>query len=389
MSRFLSRVLGDEFRVATAADGHEALQLAEALRPDVVVTDVMMPRLGGEGLLAALRERPPLADTPVLVLTAREDDALRVRLLAAGAQDFVVKPFLPEELRVRARNLARVKRARDLLEAELATRGRGLEDAARELARRARELEIALDAARVAREQAERASKTKSVFLGMASHELRTPLTAMRLTIEALATGREPLTPRQREAVGRIDQASRRLLALVESLLEYTRVESGKLVVHPERFDLAALAAEVVGEALPLAQRKLLALEAAPAPPALPPVESDPRLVRIVLVNLVVNAVRYTDAGSVRVSVAHSVEGHAVEVEDTGPGLTPEELGRIFEPFEQGGAAARKAQGVGLGLTLVKGIVEALGGTIDVRSRPGRGSTFRVTLPPRRQAPAA
>jgi signal transduction histidine kinase len=388
MSRLVAGLLGEEFRVETAADGVEALQLAEALRPDVVVADVMMPKLGGEGLLAALRERPALAGTPVLVLTAREDEALRVRVLAAGAQDFVVKPFLAEELRVRTRNLARVRRARDLLEAELATRGRDLEEAARELARRKRELEVALDAARVAREQAERASKTKSVFLGMASHELRTPLTAMRLSVEGLAAGRERLSARQREAVRRIDLASRRLLSLVESLLEYTRVESGRLVVKPERFDLAALAAEVVDEALPHAQRKLLALELAPPPAELTPAVTDPRLVRIVLVNLVVNAIRYTEAGGVRVTVGEEAAGHLLEVEDTGPGLTREEQDRIFEPFEQvGGEAARKAQGVGLGLTLVKGIVEALGGTIALRSEPGHGSTFRVTLPPR-PAPA-
>jgi signal transduction histidine kinase len=209
----------------------------------------------------------------------------------------------------------------------------------------------------------------------------------MRLSIDALATEREPLSARQRDFVRRIDQASRRLLSLVESLLEYTRVESGRIIVRPERFELAALAAEVVDEALPHARRKLIALELAPPPP-LPAAETDPRLVRIVLVNLVVNAVRYTEAGSVRVSVGQAADGHFFEVEDTGPGLTPQELGRIFEPFEQlAGGAASKAQGAGLGLTLVKGIVEALGGEIDVRSQPGRGSTFRVTLPPRPAAP--
>jgi signal transduction histidine kinase len=384
MSRFIAGVLAGEFRVTTASDGAEALRQAEALPPDVVVTDVMMPRLGGEGLVTALRQRPALERTPVLVLTAREDDALRVRLLGAGAQDYVTKPFLGEELRARTRNLARAKRVRDLLEAELATRGKDLEAMAGELARRKRDLEVALDAAQVAREQAERASKTKSVFLGMASHELRTPLTAMRLSVEALLTGRDgPLAPRQREAARRIDQASQRLLSLVESLLEYTRVESGKLVVKPEPCDLAALAAEVVDEVLPHAQRKLLPLELAPHG-VLPPAETDPRLLRLVLVNLVVNAVKYTDAGSVRVAVGHGPAGHHLEVHDTGAGLTPEELARIFEPFEQVGAeGARRAQGVGLGLALVKGIVEALGGGIEVRSAPGRGSVFRVTLPPR------
>jgi signal transduction histidine kinase len=384
MSRFVAEVLARDFRVATARDGEEALQKADALQPDLVVTDVMMPRLGGEGLVAALRERPALAQVPILVLTAREDDRLRVRLLAGGAQDFVVKPFPAEELRVRARNLAAVKRSRDVLEGELAIRGRDLEAAARELARRKRALELALDAAQVARDQAERASKVKSVFLGMASHELRTPLTAMLLAVEVLKAEREaPLAPRQRENVRRIDQAARRLLALVESLLEYTRVESGRLVVKPEPCDLAALAAEVVDEALPQAQRKLLALRVV-APPDLEPLETDPRLVRLVLVNLVVNAVKYTERGEITVAVGAEASGRSVEVRDTGPGIPPEEQRRIFEPFEQLGAGpTRGAQGVGLGLSLVKGVIEALGGKLSISSAPGRGSTFRVTLPER------
>jgi len=384
MSRFVAEVLARDFRVSTARDGEEALQKAEALRPDLVVTDVMMPRLGGEALVAALRERPALAQVPILVLTAREDDRLRVRLLAGGAQDFVVKPFLAEELRVRARNLAAVKRSRDVLEGELAIRGRDLEAAARELARRKRTLELALDAAQVARDQAERASKVKSVFLGMASHELRTPLTAMLLALEVLKAERGgPLAPKQRENVRRIELAARRLLALVESLLEYTRVESGRLVVKPEPCDLGALASEVVDEALPQAQRKLLVLRV-DASPDLGPLETDPRLVRLVLVNLVVNAVKYTERGEITVAVRAEASGRSLEVRDTGPGIPPEEQRRIFEPFEQLGAGpTRTTQGVGLGLSLVKGVVEALGGKLSISSTPGRGSTFRVTLPER------
>jgi signal transduction histidine kinase len=112
-----------------------------------------------------------------------------------------------------------------------------------------------------------------------------------------------------------------------------------------------------------------------------PPLESDPRLVRIVLMNLAVNAVKYTDHGGVRLAVTAGPEGHLLEVKDTGPGIPQEDLPRLFEPFEQLGAAQRRyVSGVGLGLSLVKTIVDALGGRIDVRSSPG-GSTFQVRLP--------
>jgi signal transduction histidine kinase len=383
MSRHVADVLAHEFRVTTAADGEEGLRQAEALRPDVVVSDVTMPRMGGEQLVAALRRDPALSATPIVFLTAREDEALRVRLLRGGASDFVVKPFLPEELRARARNLARVKRSNDVLAGELATRGQDLEAAAREVARRKRDLELAVDTARVAREQAERASQVKSTFLQMASHELRTPLTAMRLSIDLLRADKgRTLTDRQRDHVRRIDDSSRRLLALIESLLEYTRVETGRLVVRPAPVDLRALAAEVVDEVLPQAQKKLLSLELAPAG-AVPAIETDPRLVRLVLLNLVVNAVKYTDSGDVRVEVSHREGRHVLAVQDSGAGIPLADQARIFEPFEQLGAdLSRGAPGVGLGLSLVRGIVDALGGEIRVESAPGKGTTFRVTLPP-------
>jgi len=111
----------------------------------------------------------------------------------------------------------------------------------------------------------------------------------------------------------------------------------------------------------------------------MPPAVTDPRLVRIVLVNLVVNAVKYTEQGAVRVTVRHAARGHVLEVADTGPGIDRAERARIFEPFQQLGAPGT-APGVGLGLSLVRGVVEALGGELSLETEVGRGSTFRVLL---------
>jgi signal transduction histidine kinase len=382
MRQLLADMLSGEFRVEAAADGQEALAKATVLRPDVVVSDVTMPRLGGDALVRELRRRPETADVPVLLVTARADEPLRLRALREGAADFLVKPVLAEELVARARNLAEAKRSRDTLEGALSVRGGGLSDAARELARRARELESALDATRVAREQAERASQVKSVFLGMVSHELRTPLTSLQLSLQRLS--RDPggaLTDAQGDVLRRMRTSVTRLVELVESLLEYTRAETGRLEVRAERFDVAQLAAEVAEELLPQAQQRLLSIGVDPPAGPVPPLESDPRLVRIVLMNLAVNAVKYTDHGGVRLAVTAGPEGHLLEVKDTGPGIPQEDLPRLFEPFEQLGAAQRRyVSGVGLGLSLVKTIVDALGGRIDVRSSPG-GSTFQVRLP--------
>ncbi len=379
LRRQVTEALHPELRVIEAGDGAEALLTAEALHPDVVVADATLPHLGGERLVAELRARPRLRDAAVIVLTAQADEALRASLLRAGASDWVVTPFQPEELRARVGNAVAMKRSREVIELELSQPGGGLEELARELARRKRELELVAESARVAREQAERASEVKSTFLGMLSHELRTPLTSMGLALSALKSARDvPLGDRQRTQVERVERSAARLLGLIEAMLEYTRVESGKLVVRPEKVDLRQLAAEVVEEARPQAQRKLLALDLEAGP--LPPARTDPRLMRLVLVNLVVNAVKYTERGGVKVALRGDQAGHVIEVVDTGPGIPLAEQARIFEPFHQL-AKPGTAQGVGLGLSLVKGVAEALGARLTVESELGRGTTFRVVLP--------
>ncbi|WP_205754910.1 EAL domain-containing protein [Azoarcus sp. DD4] len=126
MRRFIAEVLGDDYHVVTAADGAEALTAALAAPPDLLVTDLMMPRLDGEALVAELRAHPQLARLPVLVLSARGDEALRLKLLAEAVQDYVTKPFSPHELRARVRNLVTMKRARDALQQALASRSEDL-----------------------------------------------------------------------------------------------------------------------------------------------------------------------------------------------------------------------------------------------------------------------
>src|SRR3989442_1330431 len=195
-----------------------ALATAEARCPDLIVTDVMMPRMSGDQLVRALRNRPAFDGVPIVILTARADDELRVRLLRSGAQDYVMKPFLAEELRARVANLVIIKRTREVLQHELASQVSDLEALAAEVTFRKRELRTALDAMRVAREQAEQASRAKSDFLSLVSHELRTPLTAIRTYLHLLERdGAASLLPRQRSIVEKTARSSGRLLALVES----------------------------------------------------------------------------------------------------------------------------------------------------------------------------
>ncbi|WP_162530881.1 ATP-binding protein [Rhodovastum atsumiense] len=379
---FVAAALKSVARTALAGDGKEGLSAAERLRPDLILTDIMMPRMSGDEMVAELRGRGDLADIPVMVLSARADEPLRIRLLQGQVQDYLVKPFAADELRARVANLLQVKRARDLLRAELDSRQENLEELAREVASLNRSLRAAADDMRVARDRAEQASRAKSAFLNMVSHELRTPLTQLELQVGLLRRlFGGTLDEKQQKVLSRTAAAVRRLSHLVGSLLDYSTLQSGRLTVRPERFDLAGLMASACADAaLGADGRDLDVVDETDGD--VPPVVSDPALVRIIVRNLLDNAVKYTGRGKVSARVS-GAGGHVrIEVADTGPGIPAEVQERIFEPFEQLEEVDRKhAPGVGLGLTLVREIAGILGGHVRLVSTPGEGSVFAVELP--------
>jgi signal transduction histidine kinase len=381
MNRFICQTLAGEYRTTSALDGKEGLAQAVALQPDLIVSDVMMPVMGGDELVRRIRHLPRLDATPILLLTAKADEEMRAQLLRSGAQDYVMKPFASEELRARVGSLVATKRARDVLQAELASETRDVEMLARELTIRKRELDTALESARAAREVSERANRLKTNFLTLVSHELRTPITSLLLQVEtALRAGPEEA---EAKSVQRMQVTARRLADLIVSLLDYAAIESGRLDVTVERFDPRALLDEVQQDMEPQARLKDLDLQLF-LPEDVPPLETDRRLLRLVLVNLVANAVKFTERGTVALSLRCAADSHSFEVRDTGPGIPLEDRQRIFEPFEQLEPIRHKHRpGVGIGLTVVRQLVDALGGRIDLESEVGRGSAFRVVLPSR------
>jgi signal transduction histidine kinase len=250
-----------------------------------------------------------------------------------------------------------------------------------ELARRDEEL-------RLLYERGLEAERVRTRLLANVSHELRTPLSALVLQVERMRRDAAELSPHHRDAVARMRSATHRLTGLVDSLLEHARFEAGGISLRPEPVDPARVAAEVIEDLRPQAARKGLALSG-PEPGGPSRVDTDPRLLRLVLLNLVSNAIKFTDAGGVGVSVEAAEGEHRLVVRDTGRGIAPEDQARIFEPFEQLETIARKhTPGVGLGLALVREVVSALGGRISVESAPGEGSTFLVAIPTARRAGA-
>jgi signal transduction histidine kinase len=379
--RLMHAVLAGAYDLAVAADGEQGLELALSTRPDLILTDFNMPKMTGQELLRRLRQEPALEDVPVIVLTGHEDDQLRVDLLRNGAQDFLVKPFSVEELRVRIANLLRVKQARELLQNELQSRERDIGALVAEVAARRAALQAALETAQIARDQAEKASQAKTTFLALVSHELRTPLAVLRLTVDrwrgrSSAAGGGPPSE-----VQRMEAALDRLKSIVDGVIDYTTIQSGRLDPRPERTDLGALIAGLRLEYEPQMETKGLRLEIDIAEEA-KIVTVDPRILRLILSNLVANAVKYTDHGFLQLRAHVANDNLVVTVRDSGRGIDPLDTERIFEPFEHGERIENKSTpGVGLGLALVRDLVAALGGRVTLSSEKGVGSTFTVTLP--------
>jgi signal transduction histidine kinase len=363
-------------RVSVAADGEQALTHIREQGCDLVLLDLEMPRLDGFGVLEALRADPATSRLPVIVITGREDVVAIDRAFAKGASSFIVKPITWRLLNYQIRFVNRAHRA----ERQLLDRVAEVELTQRELERTSSEL---IEASR----GAEKASEAKSQFLAAISHELRTPLNAIIGFAEMLTA--QALGPIGNERYCRYAQDIRdsgaHLLAMINDILELSRIDADQATLHEEEFDPADVIAEALRMVEPQAEAAGLSLSTVIAP-NLPRLTADRRLVRQVLVNLLANAVRFTQAGG-----AVSVHGFSrgaelcMEVHDTGIGIAAEDIPRALERFSQVDARlSRKYDGAGLGLSMAKQFMELHGGTLELESTPGAGTQVRIAFPPSR-----
>ena len=349
MREYLARMLAPHWTVETAVDGEVALTSIRARRPDVVLTDVMMPNLDGFGLVARLRADEATADLPVIVLSARAGEESRIEGLQVGADDYLVKPFSAREL------IARVQ-----VHVSLAQLRRRL-----------------LDRAEEARRAAEDATRAKDEFLAMLGHELRNPLSPIVIAVELMH-----LRGVSSKELSVIERQLKQLMRLVDDLLDVSRITRGKVDLHKERTSIAEVVKRAAETTQPLFQERQqpLALDV----PGDLFVDGDPTRLQQVFANLLTNASKYSDPGT-GVGVSAKPVGDRVEirVRDHGIGIRPEMIERVFDLFvQQPQALDRAAGGLGLGLAIVKNLVASHGGSVRVESDgPGTGSEFIVTLP--------
>ncbi len=234
----------------------------------------------------------------------------------------------------------------------------------------------------VAKDRAEESDRLKSAFLAVMSHELRTPLNSIigftGIVLQGLAG---PLSEEQAKQLGMVQGSARHLLELINDVLDISKIEAGEVEIDPKAFDVREAiekAAQKVGLS---AEKKGLALTVDVAP-EVGRITSDRRRFEQIVVNLVNNAVKFTEKGEVRVECCLSEDRLVTCVKDTGIGIKPEDLGKLFEAFRQlGDGLSRPQEGTGLGLSICKKLVALLGGGIRVESKPGEGSVFTFTLP--------
>jgi len=354
---YIAGCLTDEYLLIKARDGRDGLEKVHKFKPDLVISDVMMPNMNGYQLCTAMKSDPTVNHIPVILLTSKASLEDKITGLEAGSDDYIAKPFSAKELRARVHNLLRLSEQQKTLKhlnEELTDTNEALIEA----------------------------SETKTTLLNMASHDMKNPLTAIREFSNILKEELGDDLP-QSELLDLIYTASDQMLHQITQLLDSAALESGKLMMDNVPVNVIAVAEEVVRRNKKQAERKEQRLILTHSGQDDLVIEADTQRLIDAMDNLISNAIKYSPLGKdIHVTVSRAEQGIRFVVQDEGPGLTETDMERIFGKFQK--LSARPTGGessTGLGLSLVKQIVERHNGKVWVDSHQGTGSTFTMEFP--------
>ncbi len=388
-----------DFKVLAANNGEDGIKTAEFAQPDLILLDVTMPGMDGFEVCKILKSKPKMKDIPVIFMTARTYLVDKLKGFELGAADYITKPLLLEEVLARVtthlnvHKLQRqlVRQNQQLIEeinrrkqAEM-EREKALEALQAEKASLAKRVEERTADLRVANTELTRALRLKDEFLASMSHELRTPLTAILGISEALQESvYGPLNDKQRKYMRTLENSGNHLLALINDLLDFSRIEAGKLSLEIDTVSVNDVCQVSLQITLDAAHKKQIRVSTT-LDHAVETIQADERRLKQILVNLLSNAVKFTPkGGSIKLEVNGDAKNGLVyfSVQDTGIGIAEEDIKYLFDPFVQlDGGLNRAQEGTGLGLSLVHRLTELHKGRISVESQIGKGSRFTISLP--------
>jgi len=387
---FTLRTLIEEYidaHILPAQSGKTALKILVEHAVDLIILDVQMPDMDGFETAKMIQSRPKSQHIPIVFLTAAyKTEEFQQKGFAMGAVDYLTKPIDAPQLLNRIKSYVRFieqdRQHKQELESKVVERTAKLLKTRNELKKRTIALLDAKNQAEQAQKMAEDANLAKSRFLANMSHELRTPLSAIIGYSEILQEDAEDLGQADGVAdLQKIQAAGKHLLGLINNVLDISKIEAGKMELYLETVDLAAIINAVIATVKPMIENKNNRFKIL-IDDNLDEMHTDLTKLRQMLLNLISNAAKFTENGTIRLEVKHDGEWMNFCVADNGIGMTYEQQHKLFNPFTQADSSTtRRYGGTGLGLAITKQFAQMMGGTIWVESEFGHGSTFLLSLP--------